>query len=192
VAPGDCGLTESIATLVGSQIWGPRGIYKTTLMTSVGTNKMAGRPRNFVLVATWLGIYLFFFLRVNVYVLTGYMGRMDNPPRVFVVIKIVFLALIIWLLVGLAELRPHFIWISVAISAWSALTLAYGLVVLHLPDVAARGKTMVAVVMVLNAATAWYLASPEFRTRALQYRSERDRAKAGRSSHAAVQTSTRK
>mgnify|MGYP003576763589 CR=1 FL=1 len=28
VAPGDYGLTESFATPVGSQIWGPRGIYK--------------------------------------------------------------------------------------------------------------------------------------------------------------------
>ena len=84
---------------------------------------MAGRPRYFVLVATWLGIYLFLFLRVNVYLLTGYLGRMDNPPTVFAAIKIVLLVLSIWLLVGLVELRPNFIWISVAISAWSALTL---------------------------------------------------------------------
>jgi hypothetical protein len=70
---------------------------------------MASRPRNFVLVATWLGIYLLLSMITNVRVLTGYMGPMGNAPPVFMVIEIVLLALIIWLLVGLAELRPSFI-----------------------------------------------------------------------------------
>ena len=35
VAPANNGLTESIATPVGSQIWGPRGIYKPDRQESV-------------------------------------------------------------------------------------------------------------------------------------------------------------
>jgi hypothetical protein len=99
---------------------------------------MSKRPKLFVAVATWVGLFMVASLIPMTRTLTGYSGPTTGAPVHFVVTELGVLVFVTALLVGLVQLRLVAVWLTVALLALSAVSA-----LLRLPTLASLDTAQV-------------------------------------------------
>jgi hypothetical protein len=138
---------------------------------------MSKRPFAIGAVSAWVGLLLLVYGPAMVPLLTG-LTRESGGWYSFALL--IYAAFVIYVAVGLFQLRSPHVWLSIALSAWLAVSAAAGLLKLVAAGGPPRPMATASVIMLVNSVVVWYLLRPSFRTKATEYRRERDQDSACR------------
>ena len=146
---------------------------------------MTRRPGVILIISMWLGFYFLVFISAPV---TKALSASLPSYDIRIPLVVAWLILIITFSVRLAQLRALYIWVSIIVGGASTLWILLGITVLAQPGLYSHPIAVVSgtVIVVLNSASIWYLASPRFRKLARQYRLEQDQSEVVRRAERAL------
>lgn len=153
---------------------------------------MMRRPRAYVLVTVWLGVFAFFSVLSTRRVLEGTSGAGSGSSAYATSAYLVLLVGVPLFIIGLVRMHPVAMWVGVACAGYSAMSF-----LVRLPAAESQLSSPVVVAILvgaagLNAASAWYLSRPNIRVVATRFRAEREQEAMRRFSERQIRKAARR